>query len=365
LRPRDLLFTTLTMLLSVVLLASCTGAGKPESGVVVPEGNAIRKEYRRGPFCVRLLADKESLSIAESLLLTIEAEVEEGFEAELPRFGEKLGEFGIRDYREEAPRLTPEKKITSRRVYTLEPFLSGDYTIAPMRVRFRKQADTSREDQNGTNRDGLWAHEISTEEITVKVNSLLEKEHQELALNPIRGPVALPAKPFPLLHILLAVGVAGLAGGGAFLVFRRKRTAPGRQAAPALPPHELAYRQLQELLDEKLIERGENKLFFSKLSDVLRGYIENRFGIQAPRRTTEEFLASISRDADFSAEQQGLLMAFLWHCDLVKFAEHAPSTEEVTRAIDSCRAFIDATREDAGQRGDGETRGGGDVEGRQ
>ena len=108
-----------------------------------PKVNEIRKEYRKGPVCVRLAADKDAVSIAESVLLTIEAEVEEGFEAELPQFGEKLGEFGIRDYREDPPRLTPEGKVLTRKIYTLDPFLSGDYTIAPMQVRFRKQADGS------------------------------------------------------------------------------------------------------------------------------------------------------------------------------------------------------------------------------
>jgi hypothetical protein len=358
------LVLSLTVLLFTVVLASCGGTGKPEHESSGPKGNAITREYRRGPFCVRLLADKDSLSIAENLLLTIEAEVDEGFEAELPKFGEKLGEFGVRDYRDEPPRLTPEKKIVSRKVYTLEPFLSGDYLISPMPVRFRKQADANAGAEGGSNAGGLWQQEISTEEITIKVNSLLEKDHQEMALNPIKGPVALPAKPIPLVYLFLGLAVVGLAAGGAFLLLRRKRTARRQQEAPALPAHELAYRQLQEILDEKLIERGETKLFFSKVSDVLRGYIENRFGLQAPRRTTEEFLSDISRDALFSAEHKGLLTAFLRDCDLVKFAEHLPSPEEIGKAVNSCRAFIDATRVDReiGRRGEGEMGGRGEGE---
>ena len=130
---------------------------------------------------------------------------------------------------------------------------------------------------------------------------------------------------------MLGLGAAGVVAGGAFLLFKRKRAANRQQAAPAIPAHELAYRQIQEILDEKLIERGDSKLFFSRISDVLRGYIENRFGLQAPRRTTEEFLSDISRDAPFSAEHKGLLTAFLRDCDLVKFAEHTPSQEEITQ----------------------------------
>ena len=337
-------FLALTALLYAAFLTSCGGTGNPEAEALGPKGNAIAKEYRRGPFCARLLADKDAMSIAESVVLTIEAEVEEGFETELPRFGDKLGEFGIRDYREDPPRLTPGNKILSKKTYTLEPFLSGDYTISPMQVRFRKKADGSAGGESNTSDERLWEHEITTEEITIQVNSLMEKDHEQLALNPIKGPVALPAKPISPLFILLGLGVAGVIAGAAFLLFRRKTAANRRQAAPAIPAHELAYRQLQEILDEQLIERGDIKLFFSRISDVLRGYIENRFGLQAPRRTTEEFLSDISRDAPFSAEQKGLLTAFLRDCDLVKFAEHTPSQEEISRAIDSCKAFIDATR---------------------
>ena len=346
-RQRLSIYRSLMLLLAAAVLSSCSGTGKPQPETPVPKEPAIKKTYQRGPFGVRLLADKDSLSIAESVLLTIEAEVEEGFEAELPQFGEKLGEFGIRDYRDEPPRLTPEKKVLARKVYTLEPFLSGDYVIAPMEVRFRKQADAAGGDENGTNRGGQWPRAISTDEITIKVHSLLEKDQKELALNPIKGPVELPAQPLPPRYLLFGLAVAGLVAGGTLLLIRRKRAVNRKPSEPALPAHELAYRQLREVLAEQLIERGESKLFFSKICDVLRGYLENRFGIQAPRRTTEEFLIDISRDARFPAEHKGYLMAFLRDCDLVKFARHTPTPEEVAKAVDACRAFIDATREDA------------------
>jgi hypothetical protein len=337
------LLAFIAMLLAAVL-TSCGETGKPEAEALGPKTNVIRKEYQRGPFCVRLMADKDAMSIAESVILTIEAEVEDGYEAELPKFGEKLGEFGIRDYREDPPRLTPGSKIVSRKVYTLEPFLSSDYKISPMRVRFRKKADGTAGVGSGSSDDGLWEHEIATEEITIKVNSLFESDQKQLTLNPIKEPVALPTKPISLLYILLGLGAAGIVAGGALVFIKRKRASNRQLTAPAVPAHELAYRQIQEILDEKLIERGESKLFFSRISDVLRGYIENRFGLQAPRRTTEEFLSDLSRNATFSAEHQGLIAAFLQDCDLVKFAEHTPSQEEITRAIDSCKAFIEATK---------------------
>jgi hypothetical protein len=295
---------------------------------------------------VRLSVDKDSLSIAESLVLTLTAEVEEGFEAELPRFGDKLGEFGIRDFRDDPPRFTPEGRTVTGKRYTLEPFLSGEYTIAPMQIRFRKKPDLSAGSGNGSADGGARELAIATEAITIPVSSLLQKDPKERALNPIRGPVDLP-RGIMAWTVPLALGAASLLAAAMVLFFRRKRAADNALTAPAVPAHDLACRQLQEILDERLIERGEIKRFFSKLSDVLRSYIENRFGLHAPKRTTEEFLSDISREAPFSLEQKGPLMKFLQGCDLVKFAEHHPSQEEITRAIDSCKAFIQATREDA------------------
>lgn len=357
------LFRSFMGLLVVMVAAACSGNGKSAPGAAVPQENAITREVRRGPFCVRLLVDKDTLSIADTLRLTIEAEAEEGFEAELPGFGDKLGEFGIRDYRHDPPRLTPEKKLIVRKTYLLEPFLSGDYRLAPMPVRFRKQAEPAGPGDNSTKRGDPWPHQIETDELTIKVTSLLAKDHQEMALNPMRGPVPLPPGPIPVRTLLIGLAGVALAIGGLLLIWRRYRSTDPHQAAPALPAHDLAYRQLQEILDEKLIERGESKLFFSKISDVLRNYIENRFGLLAPRRTTEESLGDISRDAPFPAEQRELLGGFLQGCDLVKFAEHQPSPEEIVKAVDSCRAFIDATRAPGerpgqGESGSGEARGG-------
>lgn len=332
----------LVPLLASIALPSCKENGRLETGAPSPKTSAIRKEIRKGPFCVRLQADKDTLSIAESLVLSLEVEVEEGFEAELPGFGEKLGEFGIKDYREDPPKLTSENKLLSRKTYTLEPFLSGEYTIESMSVRFRKKSEGLGAAEKSPGQAPAFDDEIATEPVTIKVTSLLEKDQKELALNPIRGPVSLPSGPLPLALVVGFVVVA-LAGAAAFFLFRRRKGGSRRQEAPPIPPHELAYAQLQEILDQKLIERGLVKLFFSRISDVLRAYIENRFGIHAPKQTTEEFFAGLSRHAPFSTEQKGLLLEFLQDCDLVKFAEHRPSQEQVLGALSSCRAFIGAT----------------------
>ncbi len=308
------------------------------------KAHEIRREYHEGPFYVRLTADKDSMSIAESLVLSLEAESESGFQAELPDFGEKMGELSVRECREDQPQLTREGKIVSKKRCVLEPFLSGDYAVPSMRVRFRKDIQSGVGSGASSHAGNSQEHDIATEEIVIKVYSLLEKENKEPSLNPIRGPVELRAEPPSLLVVLSCLLAAGFIAGGVLFLIKRKRAAAALEAARALPAHELAFMRLQEIFDEKLLERGELKLFFSRISDVLRSYIENRFGVHAPKRTTEELLSDISRDPSFSVSSKELLIDFLQGCDLVKFAEHQPSPEEIAKAVDSCKAFIEITK---------------------
>ena len=62
---------------------------------------------------------------------------------------------------------------------------------------------------------------------------------------------------------------------------------------PPVPAHIIAYAALRELFAQNLVARGLIKPYYFALSTILRRYIENRFGLQAPEQTTEEFLASL------------------------------------------------------------------------
>ena len=49
-------------------------------------------------------------------------------------------------------------------------------------------------------------------------------------------------------------------------------------------------------MEEGLIDKGEQKLFYLKISAILRHYVEDRFGMHAPENTTEEFLRDLQKD---------------------------------------------------------------------
>ena len=97
---------------------------------------------------------------------------------------------------------------------------------------------------------------------------------------------------------------------------------------------------------EDLVKKGEIKVFYQRLSGVVRHYIEIRFGLRAPEQTTEEFLTGLEVAQEFPGTYKPLLKTFLNHCDLVKFAEYQPRAEDIQKTFDSCKAFIKVTEEE-------------------
>jgi hypothetical protein len=306
---------------------------KDESnGPAGEKGSAgIHESWGRGPVTVKLDADRKEITIADRLTLKITVISDEDDEIELPAFGAELDQFGIVDYHTTGPELMGEGKKKIGRSYILEPFLSGDYTIPPMKIRFREP-----------DKAGGESHEIMTEKISIKVKSLLPGDRKKMKLHEISPPMDLPRS--AALWVWIGIGgcILAVAGTTGFIIVRKKRRASDR-SEPKIPAHELAFAELERLVSEDLARKGEIKSFYQRISDILRHYIENRFGINAPEQTTEEFLTGLRSRKDFSKDHNTLLKNFLHHCDLVKFAEHQPRTEDIQNTFDSCRDFIAGT----------------------
>ena len=298
------------------------------------EDPGIHKVYERGPAILTLEVDRSQITIADRLNLTISITVDEDYESELPRFGDKLDQFGIIDYHTTRPELTDENRKTVSRSYILEPFLSGDYKIPPMKGLFWRhgEEETSR-------------HEIQTEELLIVVTSLLSEEMADMKMHDIAPPVSLPRtyNMWMLSGISAAIALTILMLG---IFIYRKRRAGRRVTEQRIPPHERAYEALGNLTDEGLIEKGEIKLFYQGVSNILRRYIEDRFGLMAPEQTTEEFLTSLKESKGVIMQYGSLLETFLSGCDLVKFAEHQPTTGDIQSMFNACKAFISGTQEE-------------------
>ena len=142
--------------------------------------------------------------------------------------------------------------------------------------------------------------------------------------------------------------VPALVAGGAALVAlallavrarRRRRRAEVRRSAA-----EIAFGRLAVLEGRGLPEgRDAADGWYVELSDIVRRYIEDRFGIRAPELTTEEFLREARRAGRAERAARELLSAFLERCDRVKFAGHEPAADESQAALGRARRLVEET----------------------
>jgi hypothetical protein len=157
-----------------------------------------------------------------------------------------------------------------------------------------------------------------------------------LDIRPLKGPVEIPST----LEWLWWAGLILVAALVTMYLWRKYRI-KSPAAAPVLmvPPHRKAKDRL----------RGAGELmsdpyrFCSLVSDVLRAYVEERFDIHAPERTTEEFMAELRTSTKLRGDHKTLLEDFLSRCDLVKFARFEPSVPELQALLESAYRFIDET----------------------
>ncbi|EKD27226.1 MAG: hypothetical protein ACD_79C00796G0002 [uncultured bacterium] len=99
---------------------------------------------------------------------------------------------------------------------------------------------------------------------------------------------------------------------------------------------------LEHLKNTNLI--NENiKEYYYELSYLLRFYIEKRFGVMAPERTTEEFIKIMQNKSIFNANHQRILQKFLKESDLVKFAKNIPPPQEIDKGTKLVEDFVKDT----------------------
>lgn len=320
------------MLLCCGAFLVCAGCGKSPDGGAEKAEFEIDKNFERGPLTVHVRADKATMTIAETVLLELEAAIEPGYEVQMPKIDKVLENFGIVDWDSFGDKLDENSNVVSRYQYRLEPFLSGTYSIPAFTFEF-----------HDVNSPEEKKYELTTEPFDIEVTSLLGEQRAELNIEDIEDVVEIPKE--PSFWWAWAIGIIAVtAAGGVWLYLRRKRVK--ELVRIFKPAHELAYERLRALVKEDLIGAGKIKEFYERISDILRHYIEHRFSLRAPERTTEEFLFELAGTDVLSESDKESLGRFLQHCDLVKFARHEPGTEQIQETFDLVKDFIEKTKSD-------------------
>jgi hypothetical protein len=158
--------------------------------------------------------------------------------------------------------------------------------------------------------------------------------------NDIRGvpPIeTLPEKP-PWFRpfIPLFVAIVDLALGILLARWWLRRSRP----APAVPPDRWALRELEQLERSAPPADAPPDWYHTRLSEIVRRYLEERFACRASRQTTQEFLQDVQQRPELAEAQRQLLRDLLVRCDLAKFTGLPAAPSEYGEATALARELV-------------------------
>lgn len=148
-------------------------------------------------------------------------------------------------------------------------------------------------------------------------------------IHDIVGPI--PFFAGPLWVIVVAFLLVALLGILLWWFLLRNKVKP-------MTPREAALATLAGLRER--VSEGNDHDFGVGVSDLLRRFLGEAFGLAAPRQTTEEFLNSLQGSLRFLASEQEAMADFLRHADYLKYAQGAATAEQRLALIESAESFI-------------------------
>lgn len=291
---------------------------------IVPAGQAF----------LRQLQPRDSILIADQLEYGFQLDsVPEGTAVALPDFSPMSGDTLtlIRGWQlDTTARLRVRRSGGKARLYNLRgsivlaPFEEGTYHLPDIPVL--RGSDTLR---------------FAGLEMEVKT---MPVDTATFVLHDIKGQIRYPLTfkellpwiaAFWLLAVLVILAVC--------LVQLHRRRAGGEAAVPKDPAYIVALRELDKWRGDKFWAPDKQKAYYSGITDALKTYIEDRFGVDAPEMTTAELFDALRAEKDLPEELRQELQDVFECADFVKFAKHTASDEENARALPTAVRFVTST----------------------
>lgn len=145
----------------------------------------------------------------------------------------------------------------------------------------------------------------------------------------------------PLIILLLLA----IIGGIIYLIIRKNKKGYFFTPPPLLPAHVRAMKSLDKIKEEKIWQQNRYKEFYTQITDVLRRYINERFGINSMEMTSGEILSIIRTKSEEDSVYENLKQVLIV-ADLVKFAKYKPFIDENDLSLINSYFFVNQTKED-------------------
>ena len=202
-------------------------------------------------------------------------------------------------------------KFRLEKAYYLTQFDEGKYTIPQQKIQISHK--------------DFYTDSLLVEVHNVAVDTLKQPLYDA---KPI-AEVTSPSSSHLWLWIVGIVALLLTAAALYFFVFRKKKLS-AEEERKKLPPFERAIQDLKDLQNSKYLIESQHKAYYTRLTDIVKEYLEDEVHILAKESTTDELLAKINDlqqtgKLHLSAETISNLKRVLQNADLVKFAKSKPS----------------------------------------
>lgn len=276
--------------------------------------------------------DTSAILIGDQTGFTVTADIPAGVSATLSGATDSLaGKIVIlrRDPRDTAISSDGSMKITDR--YLITSFDSGSYAIPPFYAEVASGDSLLRYFSDYSFLD-VVRPDIAPQDTTDVIFDII----------PPRG------APVTFREVLPWIVIALIAALIVWLLARFLPRNPLRRfvrpPAPPEPAHIVALRDLQALREAELWQKGEIKEYYSRLSDILRRYLDGRYGISSPELTTDETVRMLQKAAVTTPGQMSMVKELLSVSDMVKFAKYLPDSAVHVAFMENAVRFVEETR---------------------
>lgn len=189
--------------------------------------------------------------------------------------------------------------------------------------------------------DTAWAQMQTLKVLPVEVDTV------SMALMPLAGAVSGGSRwhdyiPLWIWWVLLGVALAAAAVAAWSFTRKRKEVAMAEASKP-VPPYELAIGRLSALRRSVGSVPGNEKHFYTELTDILRQYLHGRFGINALEMTSGQIVRALRNNPETRLPSEQV-DAVLRIADFVKFAKEKPLADDNQRALQRATDFVETTR---------------------
>lgn len=275
-----------------------------------------------------LRADSTHIQIGDPLKIRLSVKYSNNLLVAFPKAADTLGNLETIEV-SKLDTTTAAGSIVLSQVYTVSAYDSGDFHAGPVVVYFKNS--TGIVDSVLTNDIQITAGEPAVD---------LDKPFKD-----IKAPLEVPyswREFVPYIIGLAVLLVAIIAGIILYRKYRNNKPVVVERPKPKDPPHIWARKELKKLEEEKLWQKDEVKQYYSRLTDIVRMYLEYRYDWFALESTTEEIEAELPKYKLKDKARESLL-AILRAADLVKFAKMIPMPDANIKAMENAYKFIDFT----------------------